>query len=363
MTLRIYANLDALPSDVVALFDAAAAADPFCSLTWFKILAETALPQGDAPRVAVLEQDGAPLAALALTRRATAEQFAGAREYASLANFYSCAFGPVIAAGTDPHDAARQLGASLAAALRPIDLFDLHTLTADAPATAGLEQGLRDSGLLTRRYFHFGNWYERVDSGDFTGYMARRPPALRNTIARKQRKLTRDKRLSFEILSDAESLGAGAAAYADIYAASWKSPEPYPAFLPRLIADMGAAGRLRLGLARVDAKPAAAQIWLIAGTQATIFKLAHDERLAELSAGSILTAHMMQHAIEREGVREIDFGRGDDSYKQSWLALRRERCGVIACNPKTWRGAAAALRHVLLPALRSRFRRHAAGPA
>lgn len=360
MTLRIYANLDALPSDVVQFFAAATQHDVFAGLAWFRVLVQTALPEGETPLLAVLADGEGPLASLMLSRRARPERLAGAREIASLANFYSCAFAPAIRAGADRHATAERLARTLAAQLPDYDLLDLHTLACDAATTAGLARGLAAAGLATQPYFHFGNWYERVAGDSFASYMARRPPALRNTIQRKRRKLERAGRLELRILGQGDDLAGGIGAYERVYAASWKEAEPYPEFLGRLVRDLGRAGAVRLGLAAVDGAPIAAQLWLVAGGRATIFKLAHDERQAELSAGSILTAHMIERAIDAEHVQEIDFGRGDDDYKKSWLAQRREYQGLIACNLRTWRGAAAGLRHVLLARLRGGLRRNAA---
>jgi len=80
--------------------------------------------------------------------------------------------------------------------------------------------------------------------------------------------------------------------------------------------------------------------------KATIVKLAHDERFAALSPGSLLTAHVMAHVLGEGGVREVDFGRRDDAYKQLWLPRRREKWGLLAFNPRTLRGRLAALRHI-----------------
>src|SRR5262245_10456704 len=147
MTFRIYANLDALPSDVAALFDAAARDDVFVGRPWFNVLIATALPAGETPLIGVLSDAAGPLAAIALARRAKAERLRGCREIETLANFYSCAFAPVLRADAPRRDTAAQLGAAVAAGLAPYDLLDLHTLAADDAATQGLQDGVRRAGL------------------------------------------------------------------------------------------------------------------------------------------------------------------------------------------------------------------------
>ena len=47
---------------------------------------------------------------------------------------------------------------------------------------------------------------------------------------------------------------------------------------------------------------------------------------------------MFSHALDVDRVVEIDYLTGDDAYKQSWMTQRRQRTGILACNPKTPRG-------------------------
>jgi CelD/BcsL family acetyltransferase involved in cellulose biosynthesis len=54
---------------------------------------------------------------------------------------------------------------------------------------------------------------------------------------------------------------------------------------------------------------------------------------------------MLRHLLDQEHVAEIDFGRGDDPYKQGWASSRRQRIGVLLVNPWRLSGAVAWLRH------------------
>jgi hypothetical protein len=208
--------------------------------------------------------------------------------------------------------------------------------------------GLRAGGLRVAFFEHFGNWYEALPEGlSWEGYLAARPPSLRTTIDRKLGRARRE--LRFEPLSAlGPPLEVGIAAYKEVRARSWKPEEPFPDFDIALMRAAAAAGLLRLGVLRsaADGAPVAAQYWVLdcGGRRATVLKLSHAEAARAASPGTVLTALMIQRLMAEDGVRELDFGRGDDLYKRLWVGARRQRIGLLLADPLHPAGFLALLR-------------------
>jgi CelD/BcsL family acetyltransferase involved in cellulose biosynthesis len=142
------------------------------------------------------------------------------------------------------------------------------------------------------------------------------------------------------------------ARYEQVYAASWKPAEPYPAFVRRLAAGLADTGALRLVLLYLDDRPIAAQLWIVWHGTATLYKLAHDHSCDALSPGTLLTMRMLERLLDEERIAELDLGAGDDPYKRLWVTQRRARVGLVGFDPLTLHGSLAALRHVVLPRVR-----------
>lgn len=221
-----------------------------------------------------------------------------------------------------------------------------------------LEAAMRRAGLVVSRFAHFGNWSEALAGRDWAAYLAARPGRLREVLRRRSRDA--GSRLRHEIIASPAGIARGIAAYEQVYASSWKVPEPYPEFGPTLLRHTAAAGSLRLALLWQDDVPIAAQYWLLRRGVATVLKLAHDEAYKPLSPGTLLTAWTIRHLIEADGIEALDFGRGDDPYKRMWATHRRQRIGLVAATP--WRAAglfailrqaAGAAARRLAPAARS----------
>jgi hypothetical protein len=274
----------------------------------------------------------------------------------ALTNYYASLFSPRLG-GAEPV-AMQPLARSLTAA-RPA--FDTVNLAPMAERDADLvQEALRGCGWITRRYRCHGNWYLPCEGLGFEAYMAHRPSQLLNTWRRKAKAFKRaggEARL--QLITAPADVDAGMDAFETVFAKSWKQAEPYPRFVRDWAAICAARGWLRLGIAWVGDTPIAAQFWFTRNRRAYIFKLAYDEAQSKWSAGTVLSAMLFEHSLEVDRVVEIDYLTGDDAYKRSWMNDRRERVGVIACNPRTLRGLVRA-GYESAGALRERWRARAA---
>lgn len=332
-------GLDRLPDAALALLAAGAQADFQLGAGWFAAVAAAALPDGARPLFLLYREAGRALALLPLQR-------CNGR-LAGLSTPYTTYWRPLTAADATPAELHRA-GAAFGRACRGAGPLRLDALDADWPGLAPLLAGLRVSGLVALRFAHFASWHTPLPA-DWPAYLAARPGELRETIRRRLAQAARTPSIACEVIEGGAALESGIAAYEQVYASSWKPPEPFPGFTAVLLPQAAGAGALRLGVLRRAGVPIAAQYWVLAGTPgartATVLKLAHDEAARAVSPGTVLTALMIRRLIEQDGVTALDFGRGDDPYKAGWTGLRRERIGVLLCPPRHPAGLAALLRH------------------
>ncbi len=330
-------DLAALPPAASALLDAAGRANFFFGRAFLATVATHALEPGARACCALAWEGARPVGVLAL-------QITGGR-LASLTSPYTCLYAPALAADLSPA-ARRAVGFAFGRFARRWPVVRLDALDDDRADLADLLAGAAAAGVVRVRFRHFGNWHEAV--GSWQDYLNARPSMLRATIQRKLRRWERLPEAGFTLVDGGEALEAGIAAFEQVYARSWKEPEPFPDFNAALMREAAAAGVLRLGVLHLGATPIAAQFWLSEpGGRASVLKLAHDEAQQALSPGTVLTAMMIRHLIEADGARELDFGRGDDDYKKLWVGARRQRVGVLLINPRRPAGLATLARHAL----------------
>jgi hypothetical protein len=342
----------ALPGWAEPFLDAPGEGCFFATRLWFDTLLAHALPEGAAP---LLAADPGRAALLPLWRQDG--------RLASLTGDYSLAWRPLVFPRADETTlvAAGRSLAGLVRLRRPM-LWEL--LAPAAPGLPPLLAGFRAGRAIAARFDSAGNWHEVLGEGaSWPAYLAARDPALRTTITRKLARAGRTHRLEI-VTAPGPALEDGIAAYEDVRGRSWKPHEPFPHFDAALLRAAAPAGLLRLGILREaeGGRAVAAQYWVLdratdlagagAARRATVLKLAHDETARAASPGTVLTAMMVKLLIEEDGVRVLDFGRGDDAYKQLWVGARRQRIGFVIADPLSPWGAAALARQAAGVALR-----------
>jgi hypothetical protein len=228
-------------------------------------------------------------------------------------------------------EGADAIATSLRKRLNTLELSPLD----EPEALAG---ALRRAGWIVTISPATASWRADTSGKSFEDFWSSRPSRLRGTAARKGRTagLTVDIHRSFD--------PAAWAAYEDVYRASWKPQEGSFPFLRALAEREGAAGALRLGIARKDGAPVAAQLWTVENGTAWIHKLAYREDARGLSPGTILSEAMFRSAIDEDRVATIDYGTGDEPYKADWMDRRETLWRIEAFNPRRPAGLAAAAR-------------------
>ena len=346
--IKKYSSFEVLPDSYLHLFAKAADERYDYSLPWFQNFARTALDHDDQICIYGVEENGTntPLAILVTRFKAMTRGIFSPARISSLSNFYTITYGPL---GEFSEGRSTQALGMLAAALAADhrwDLVELRPLDPQALIYPNLLQAFRNAGMVVQPYFCFGNWYLPTVGLSYEAYFKTLPSAIQNTIRRKSKKLEKTGRARIDLVTGAEGVEPAIEAYEKIYLSSWKRPEPFPNFVPGLVRTCAEKGWLRMGVVYMDDQPIAAQVWIVNARKATIYKLGHDQRFDEFSAGSILTTKLIEYVLEVDRVHEIDFGSGDDSYKKNWLSQRRERWGIVAMNPRTFRGCLSILCNV-----------------
>ncbi|MGE0226779.1 MAG: GNAT family N-acetyltransferase, partial [Acetobacteraceae bacterium] len=376
--VEVFPTVDAVPREAELLFGPGDALHR--GQSWWRTVIDHAMPADLRPRFVLIRAGDDPVALFPMQAETPG------RGFGALTTPYTCAYAPLLAPGltepllldgrkanrgapgdgaaagceiestpATPHTLFRStfpatdIGAAVFAAFgrfcRRFPLTRLDALPAEWPFLDGMAAGAAAAGLVALRFEHFGNWHEPVAGLDWAEYLAARPGALRETVRRRLRRSERLPAARFGLFTTPEQIGPAAEAFESVYARSWKEPEPFPRFNTALMHACSRLGTLRLGVWFLDEVPIAAQFWVVEDGIATVLKLAHDDAFRSHSPGTVLTALMLRHLLDREGVREIDFGRGDDAYKAGWAKCRRPRMGLLLATPWRAGGLAAILRH------------------
>lgn len=338
--VEVYTQLEELPADTRAFLQAAETRNIGFGLDWYRNLVRTVYPEDTGVRLYELRRGGKPVAVLPL--RMERGGF-GWRGY-SLSNYYTSLYEPVLVPNLKATHLLPLLN-RVRTDFASLGSLRLAPMAPGAHAYVVLLEALALAGWFPFEFFAFGNWFQPVHS-TWSEYLTERKSNLRNLIRRMGKKFAAEGG-TLEVLTKPADVVEGIAAYEKVYAASWKRPEPFRDFVPGLLRTCAEKGSLRLGVARLNGEPVAAQAWFVAHGRAEIYKLAYDEKFKEFSPGTLVTAMLMQHVIEIDKVREIDHLNGDDPYKKIWMSERRERWGLIAYNLRSCPGVLGFVREAM----------------
>jgi hypothetical protein len=259
---------------------------------------------------------------------------------AGLTNWYSFAIRPLFSGRSDRRAALLALLRNLRAQAARLTLYPVRD-----EDRASIASALRDAGWWVKATRAGDRHWLDLSDLDHDGWWASRPGALRSTVQRKAKKGV----VAIELLATFDP--GSWAAYEQIYAASWKPEEGHPALL-RAFAEMESArGTFRMGIARIEGAPVAAQFWTVEDGTAFIHKLAHVEDNLKASPGTLLSAALFRHVIEVDGVKRVDFGTGNDAYKRDWMNRHDPLWRIEAFNPSrvaAWGPALKAFARSLL---------------
>jgi len=345
MVVRVYASLEALPPPLLSFLDGAAKENFFHGIAWYRAVLQASGPSTDEPRLYVAECQGRPAAVLVTRERRRAGKFRTHMLLGPSHGSYAVAYAPRL----DPELGQAGLNAIAAEIARvspPFHVLRFDVLDPVAPEFAAFRAAWREAGMIVQRFRNPDTSRENVSGLTLDNLIARRSPQMLPSIARLRRRLARSARGRFELVTGGPDLNSALIDYALVDLQSRQDAEPYSECVSRVMRAAASAGALRLGLYYIDDEPAAAQIWIVSGGVATLWRLHLAKNFAALCVGAALMLEMLRHLLAVDRVRQIEFGPGHGVQGRTCRARNRERAGLLVFNPRTLKGLIAATRHI-----------------
>lgn len=159
----------------------------------------------------------------------------------------------------------------------------------------------------------------RAQGRDWSEFLATQSAHFRRQTRHRERRLVRAHALRYRLVEDVSRLPAELDLLLRLHEARWagvsKSFTGARATFHRAFADKALErGWLRLWIAELDGRPAAAWYGFRFADAEWYYQAGRDPRYAESSIGHVLLAHTIREALN-DGVEEYRLLRGDESYK------------------------------------------------
>mgnify|MGYP002622015480 CR=1 FL=1 len=338
MKVQVFREIGELPPHFLQMLQQAGESCYFHSLPWHENLLGNSFPKDTGLLVYGVETEETPPQALCVFFAHAIRGRLGP-SLSELSNFYSLNAGPVLAPGIDPAPVIDGLVGHIAA--EGWISADFGPIDKDSPLFDALCASLASHAFAVEPYFKHGNLYQDTAGQSFEQYLKSLGKNAREA-QRKSRKLDREHDTEWRLITDLADLPRGLEHYNRVYDLSWKEPEIFPDFIPRLMEHTASIGALRLANLTVDGEPAATQLIVLSGRHAVMLKTAYAPKFERYSIGTVVLVRLLEQIMGAGDVDRVDLGAGDEPYKKHWATQRQERWGVMAYNLRTVPGLAKA---------------------
>ncbi len=343
--VQYYGDFQQLPASVRTLLGEEEERRFFNGLSWYRVFCETCLDPDQHPAFYVAtsrenqeQQLILPLLTpLGRAGSAISCSQLGPQTCMSMTNYQTAQFGPV----TNTSGAVcADLLDGLAGYLKDqrFTVLDFNHLDPAIPANADLQAAFERAGFKTYIYPDEPIVFEDINGRSYADYMSDRSSKLRRNIRRLRTKLEKVGQVRFELMEGGKGLADAIRDYETVQKASWKKDEVYADHVPALIRAAADARTLRLGLLYLDNRPVATDLTIISDGHATGKKGHFDDEMRQHHIGDVLTSLMLEHLIDIDKARSIDFGKTAASYKLKWVKEQRPLNGFVAFHLGTSQG-------------------------
>jgi CelD/BcsL family acetyltransferase involved in cellulose biosynthesis len=211
----------------------------------------------------------------------------------------------------------------------PWDVLLLNQLERDSRTATTFDQFAATEGLRTGTWKSSDSPYLPL-TGSFDDYLNRLPAKFRSNLRNRLSRLMKTGAVSFEVLTDRQSIEAAAEEAWRLESSGWKRDAGTaiacdPAvrrFYTTLIERGANAGWLQLLFLKVGDRRIATSYGACFDQRLFLFKTGYDPEFATGAPFKILTSFAIQDACTR-GLREVDFLGDAEPWKLEWTSASR----------------------------------------
>lgn len=356
--VTIFRKCDEVPQKFDTAFADVRSGNLFRTRPWLEAYARAGIDAGTRFRIYAIASDGAPLALLP----AIVSRLYHVHRRARVLHFIQPEGEPYVplAPSESPDMAAILYGLleCIGQEPRPCDVIRVSPLDPASPFARQLQLKLRGRRYPFQAFRHLDDRYEMTGGMSSHAYLAARPVAVKEALRTTVQPFFDNGRARFRSICDGSGLDAAIEAYTAVLERNRRELEAEPGgFARNIMRVAAAAGALRVGVIDFDNAPAAVQLWIVSAGIARCIRIWNDPGHGALPLDDMLVQCMAPQLLDVDQVHELDFGSIENNFAQSWAPRSRQRIGIVAFNPRTWRGVKGALRHILLPKLLATPRR------